>query len=765
MSNNVFDESVIYHRRKPYGKLSVVPTKPLDDREDLALAYSPGVAEPCRLIQNNPLESLELTSRGNLVAVISNGTAVLGLGNIGALASKPVMEGKAALFKKFGNIDSFDIEIDETDPDKLVEIIASLEPTFGGINLEDIKAPECFYVEQKLKERMKIPVFHDDQHGTAVIVAAATQNALELLGKNIQDVKLVASGAGAGAMACLNLLMHIGIKRENITVCDSKGAIHSGREDIKDPYKKAFMIETPNRTLKDALRGADMFLGLSVANVFDEEMIASLAPNPLILALANPNPEVTPEQILKVRSDAIIATGRSDYPNQVNNVLCFPYLFRGALDVGASCINEEMKIAAVDAIARLAKAETTDVVANAYGGEVHRFGRDYIIPKPFDRRLYMEIAAAVARAAMDTGVATKPIQDFATYLHDLESYVYRSTSFMRPIFEIAKSEKAKGTRICFAEGEDNRVLQAAQGLADRGIGHSVLIGRPEVIKWRIDHLGLRIVEDKDFTIVDPNSDSRFQKYWQTYHSLMERKGVSPDDAKIHVRSKNSLIAALAVRLGDADVSIAGLTGRYIEHFRTFRQILGLDKDADICAAVTPLILPSGPLFLCDPYVNEDPTADELVEITELAMKQVRQFGLTPKVALVSHSNFGTSSLPSAKKLREVRDILAYQYPDLEIDGEMHAHLALDEDARSKFFPNSNLKGMANLLIFPNIESANISYNLIKTLTECPTLDPILMGLNGVAHVLSQTASVRTILNMSTLAVAEFQGRKALSSSE
>lgn len=760
MSNNVFDESVIYHRKKPYGKLSVTPTKPLDDREDLALAYSPGVAEPCRLIQKNALESLELTARGNLVAVISNGTAVLGLGDIGALASKPVMEGKAVLFKKFGNIDSFDIEIDEKDPDKLVEIIASLEPTFGGINLEDIKAPECFYVEQKLKERMKIPVFHDDQHGTAVIVAAATQNALELLGKKIEEIKLVTSGAGAASIACLNLLMHIGIKRENITICDSKGVVHKGRDDIKDPYKKSFMIETTNRTLKDALKGADMFLGLSVANVFDEEMIASLAPNPLILALANPNPEVTPEQVLKVRSDAIIATGRSDFPNQVNNVLCFPYLFRGALDVGASCINEEMKIAAVDAIAKLAKAETTDVVANAYGGEVHRFGKDYIIPKPFDRRLYMEIAAAVAKAAMDTGVATKPIQDFGAYLHDLESYVYRSTSFMRPIFEVAKSEKAKGTRVCFAEGEDNRTLQAAQGLADRGIGHSVLIGRPDVIKWRIDHLGLRIIEDQDFSIIDPNNDNRFQQYWQTYHSIMERKGVSPDDAKLHVRSKNSLISALAVRLGDADVAITGLTGRYIEHFRTFRQILGLDKDASICAAVTPLILPSGPLFLCDPYVNEDPSVDDLVEITELAMKQVQHFGLTPKVALVSHSNFGTSSLPSARKLRDVRDILSYKYPELEIDGEMHAHLALDEEIRSKFFPNSKLSGMANLLIFPNIESANISYNLIKTLTECPTLDPILMGLNGVAHVLSQTASVRTILNMATLAVAEFQGRKA-----
>lgn len=760
MSNNVFDESVIYHRKKPYGKLSIVPTKPLDDREDLALAYSPGVAEPCRLIQNNALESLELTARGNLVAVISNGTAVLGLGDIGALASKPVMEGKAVLFKKFGNIDSFDIEINEKDPEKLVEIIASLEPTFGGINLEDIKAPECFYVEEKLKERLKIPVFHDDQHGTAVIVAAATQNALELLGKNIQDVKLVTSGAGAGAIACLNLLMHIGIKKENITICDSKGVVHTGRDDIKDPYKKAFMVETTNRTLKDALKGADMFLGLSVANVFDDEMIASLAPNPLILALANPNPEVTPEQVLKVRSDAIIATGRSDYPNQVNNVLCFPYLFRGALDVGASCINEEMKIAAVKAIARLAKAETTDVVANAYGGEVHRFGKDYIIPKPFDRRLYMEIAAAVAKAAMDTGIATKPIQDFPAYLHDLESYVYRSTSFMRPIFEIAKSEKAKGTRICFAEGEDNRTLQAAQGLADRGIGHSVLIGRPEVIRWRIDHLGLRIAEEQDFSIIDPNNDTRFQQYWQTYHSIMERKGVSPDDAKIHVRSKNSLIAALAVRLGDADVAITGLAGRYIEHFRTFRQVLGLDANASLCAAVTPLILPSGPLFLSDPYVNEDPSVEELVEITELAMKQVQHFGLTPKVALVSHSNFGTSSLPSARKLRDVRDILSFKYPDLEMDGEMHAHLALDEEIRSKFFPNSKLSGMANLLIFPNIESANISYNLIKTLTECPTLDPILMGLNGVAHVLSQTASVRTILNMATLAVAEFQGRKA-----
>lgn len=754
MTYDVNKESVKYHRAKPYGKLAVVPTKPVNDREDLALAYSPGVAEPCRIIETNPAEAMELTARGNLIAVISNGTAVLGLGNIGALASKPVMEGKAILFKKFSNIDAFDIEIDEQDPEKLIEIIASLEPTFGGINLEDIKAPDCFEIEKRLKERMKIPVFHDDQHGTAVIVAAAVTNALELLDKNIENVRLVACGAGAGALACLNLLMEMGVKKANITVCDSKGVIHTERTDVTDPYKLNFAVQTSNRSLADAMVNADIFLGLSVADQVSGEMVKSMAPNPLILALANPDPEVRPEIVHSVRSDAIIATGRSDFPNQVNNALCFPYLFRGALDVGATTINEEMKIAAVKAIAQLARAESTDVVANAYGGEIHRFGKDYIIPKPFDRRLYVEIAYAVAKAAMDTGVATRPIKDFDAYHHELESFIYRSNATMRPIFDAAQTESSKSKRLCFAEGEDSRVLQTVQALLDRGIGRCILVGRPEVIRWRIQHLGLRIQMDKDVDIVDPNNDNRFQSYWQAYHSIMERKGVTPEMAKIAVRTKSTVIASLMVSMGDADAAICGLVGRYIEHFTTLRRVIGLQPETSLCAAMTTAILDSGPLFFCDPYVNEDPSTEEIIEITELAVEQVKRFGLTPKVALVSHSNFGTSRLPSALKMRDVLHKITEKYPDLEIEGEMHANLALDEETRMQMFPNSKLKGQANLLIFPNIESAHISYNLIKSVTKCPTLDPILMGLNGVAHILSPTASMRTVLNMAVLAAGE-----------
>jgi malate dehydrogenase (oxaloacetate-decarboxylating)(NADP+) len=640
-----------------------------------------------------------------------------------------------------------------------VEIIASLEPTFGGINLEDIKAPECFEVEKRLKERMNIPVFHDDQHGTAVIVSAAVLNGLELLNKKIDTVKLVVSGAGAGALACLNLLVELGIRKENIIVCDSKGVINHKRTDIKDPYKLAYSVDTACETLKEALLGADIFLGLSAANLFDKEMIASLAPNPLILALANPDPEVTPSAVLEVRSDAIIATGRSDYPNQVNNALCFPYLFRGALDVGATCINEEMKIAAVKAIAKLAKAESTDVVSNAYGGEVHRFGKDYIIPKPFDRRLFVEIALAVAKAAMDSGVATLPIEDIDAYHNELESFIYRSSSLMRPIFQAAQDTSNKeASRICFAEGEDTRVLQAVQTLVDKKMGKCILVGRPDVITWRIQNLGLRLKAGTDFNIVDPNDDVRFQTYWQAYHGIMERKGVTPDTAKVQVRSKNTIIASLMVRLGDADAAICGLVGKYVEHFSNIRRIIGLRTEGGsenaLCAAMTTLILKSGPLFFSDPYVNEDPTAQDLAIITKLAIEQVKRFGIAPKVALVSHSNFGSSRLESAVKMRKVLEIVTKAHPDLEIEGEMHANLAMDEEARLKLFPNSKLKGAANLLIFPNIESANITYNLLKSVTECPTIDPILMGLNGVAHILTPTASVRTIVNIAAVAIAE-----------
>ncbi len=761
MTFDVNAESLAYHRRKPYGKLSVTPTKPMDDRDDLALAYTPGVAEPCRVIAKDPSQARELTARGNLIAVISNGTAVLGLGNIGALASKPVMEGKAVLFKKFANIDAFDIEINETDTDKLVDIIASLEPTFGGINLEDIKAPECFEIERRLKERMNIPVFHDDQHGTAVIVGAAILNGLELLGKSIKDVRLVVSGAGAAALACLDLLRELDLPREHIIVCDSKGVVHTEREDIKDPYKKAYAIKTTHRTLKDAIAGADIFLGLSAPNVLDEEMIASLAPHPLIMGLSNPDPEVRPEAVMKVRQDAIIATGRSDFPNQVNNAICFPYIFRGALDVGATTINQEMKIACVHAIAKLAKAESSDLVSNAYGGEVHRFGKDYIIPKPFDKRLYVELAYAVAVKAMETGVAERPIEDMAAYRHELENFIYRSSSVMRPIFKSAMHQTDKPVRLAFAEGEDNRILQAVQSLVDKKIGRCVLIGRPDVIAWRIEHLGLRIKAGIDFDIVDPNQDDRFQHYWRTYHALTERKGVTPDVAKIQVRTKNTIIAGLLVHLGDADAAICGAVGRYVEHFKQLRRVIGVQPDKPLCAAMTTLILPNGPLFCCDPYLNDDPTSDELAEMTKLAIEQVRHFGVTPKVALVSHSNFGSSHLSSATKMQIVLKKLQETYPELEIEGEMHSDLALDESIRNHLFPNSKLTGAANLLVFPNIESANIAYNMVKSVTNCPTIGPILMGLNGIAHILDSATSVRTIVNMAAMAVVESNERNAI----
>ncbi|MES2252663.1 MAG: NADP-dependent malic enzyme [Pseudomonadota bacterium] len=759
MTFNVYNESLAYHRRKPYGKIAIVATKPVDDREDLALAYTPGVAEPCMEIFRDPSQAAELTARSNLIAVISNGTAVLGLGNIGALASKPVMEGKAVLFKKFANIDVFDIEIDETDPDKLVEIIASLEPTFGGINLEDIKAPECFEIERRLKERMNIPVFHDDQHGTAVIVCAAIRNGLELVDKSISEVRLVTAGAGASAIACLDLLVDLGMNRQNITVCDSKGVVYQGRPDLKDPSKLAYAIDTAHRTLKDAVAGADIFLGLSsVPNILNEEMIVSLAPRPLIMALSNPEPEVNPEIVLRVRKDAIMATGRSDYPNQVNNALCFPYIFRGALDVGASTINQTMKIACVNAIAKLAKAESSDIVSNAYGGEVHRFGNDYIIPKPFDSRLYVDISYAVAKAAMDTGVATRPIADMQAYQHELENFVYKSSSVMRPIFNAALRPTDSPVRLAFAEGEDTRVLQAVQSLVDRGIGRCILIGRPDVIKWRIENLGLRIRNDVNFDVVDPNNDERYAGYWQTYYSLMERKGVTPDIAKFRVRTNNTIIASLMVKLGDADAVVCGTIGRYVEHFKHIRRVLGMHPDARLCAAMTTLILKDGPLFCCDPYLNENPTVDMLAEMTRLSVQQIKRFGLKPKVALLSHSNFGSSQLDSAVKMRDVLKQIRITCPDLEIEGEMHADLALDEVIRSRLFPNSTLKGSANLLIFPNIESANIAYNMVRSITGCSTIGPILMGLAGVAHILTPSSSVRSIVNIAALSVAEARER-------
>jgi len=757
MSDTIYTQSLAYHRKKPYGKLAVVPTKPLAERHDLALAYSPGVAEPCREIVRDPMQAATLTARSNLIAVISNGTAVLGLGNIGPLAAKPVMEGKAVLFKKFAGIDAFDIEINETDPDKLVEIIASLEPTFGGINLEDIKAPECFYIERKLKERLKIPVFHDDQHGTAIIVGAAVLNGLTLLGKKIEDVRFVVSGAGAAALACLELLVEIGLNPKNILVCDSQGVLRKDRSNL-DESKKVYAQDTNFRTLAEAIEGADVFLGLSAAGVVTEAMVSKMANKPLILALANPEPEILPTVVKKVRDDAIIATGRSDFPNQVNNALCFPYIFRGALDVGATTVNQAMKIACVKAIAKLAQAESSDVVSNAYDGEVHQFGPDFIIPKPFDPRLFVEVAYVVAEAAMATGVATRPISDMKAYRDELNAFIHESGMVMQPIFARAKKDHKKPVRIAFAEGEEPRVLQAVQTLVDEKIGTPILVGRPDVIARRLAALSLRMQPGVDFKIVDPNHDDRYHTYWTAYHRLMERKGISPDVAKTVVRTNSTVIASLMVHLGDADEVICGSIGRYVDHFRFIKPILGPDLEGGDCAALCALTLESGPLFMCDPYVNVNPTAEQLAKMTILSAKQVRRFGITPKVALVSHSNFGSSHLDSARKMQQTLTLLQKQAPELEVEGEMHADVALCPDIREKVFPNSKLQGPANLLILPNIESANIAFNIAKSLGNGLSIGPILMGMQGKVHILTSTVTVRGIINMAALSVIDAQER-------
>ncbi len=756
--SDIYSQSIAYHRKKPYGKLAVVPTKPLAEHQDLALAYSPGVAEPSRVIAKDPNQAAELTARGNLIAVISNGTAVLGLGNIGPLAAKPVMEGKAVLFKKFADIDAFDIEINETDPNKLVDIIAALEPTFGGINLEDIKAPECFYIEKKLKERLKIPVFHDDQHGTAIIVGAAVLNGLELVSKKLSDARLVVSGAGAAALACLDLLVEMGLSSDNIIVCDTKGVLYEGRTEHMDDSKKLYAKKTPHRTLGDAIEGADIFLGVSVAGVMTADMVKKMAPKPLILALANPEPEILPTIVNQVRDDAIIATGRSDFPNQVNNALCFPYIFRGALDVGATTINQAMKIACVKAIAKLARAESSDIVSSAYGGEVHRFGPDFIIPKPFDPRLFVEVAYVVAEAAMATGVATRPIRDMKAYRAQLNAFIHESEMVMRPVFAQAKKQLAKPIRIAFAEGEEARVLQAVQTLIDEKIGFPILVGRPDVIARRIVSLGLRLTQGTDFEVVDPNQDARYHTYWTTYHRLTERKGISPDMAKTLVRTNTTIIAGLMAYLGDADAVICGSIGRYVDHFLRLKQILGTDPNFSQCAALCALIVDDKPLFICDPYVNVDPTAEQLVEMTLLSAHQIKKFGIVPKVALLSHSNFGTSRTESAKKMGQVFALLQKAAPDLEVEGEMHADAALCSEIRERIFPNSCLKGTANLLIMPNIESANIAYNISKTLGNCQTIGPILMGIQGAAHILTSSETVRGIINMAALAVVDAQER-------
>jgi malate dehydrogenase (oxaloacetate-decarboxylating)(NADP+) len=735
--NSLNEAALQYHRSPRPGKISVEPTKPLTTQRDLALAYSPGVAAACQLIVDDPAAASEVTARGNLVAVISNGTAVLGLGAIGPLASKPVMEGKGVLFKKFAGIDVFDIEVDENDPDKLVEVIAALEPSFGAINLEDIKAPECFEVEARLRERMNIPVFHDDQHGTAIIVGAAVTNALRVVGKTIDEVKLVASGAGAAALACLDLLVNLGMPVENITVTDIKGVVFEGRTELMDARKQRYAKETDARTLGEVIGGADVFLGLSAPGVLKPEMVEQMADKPIIMALANPIPEIMPDEVKAVRPDALIATGRSDFPNQVNNVLCFPFIFRGALDVGATAINHEMKIACVNALADLAMQEGSDIVANAYGDSEASFGADYLIPRPFDPRLILELAPAVAKAAMDSGVATRPITDFDAYRHRLEQFVYRSGLMMKPVFSRAREEPK---RVVYAEGEEERVLRAAQVVVDDGLAYPVLIGRREVVERRVRTLGLRLKEDRDFELVDPQDDPRYNEYWHLYHQLMSRRGVSPPRAREVVRTNSTVIGSLMVQKQEADALICGTYGPYRQHLRHMLSIIGLRPGVDLPAALSALIVPRGTIFITDTYINPDPTPEQIAGSVELATEEMFRFGVTPKVALVSHSNFGTLDTGSAIKMRRALGLIRRRQPDLEVDGEMHADAALNQSIRNRIFPNSTLEGEANLLVMPTLDAANIAFNMIKAINEAVSIGPLVLGAARPAHARAPPAT-------------------------
>jgi malate dehydrogenase (oxaloacetate-decarboxylating)(NADP+) len=742
-----------YHEFPTPGKVAIAATKQMVNQHDLALAYSPGVAAACEEIVADPVNAWRYTARGNLVAVVTNGTAVLGLGNIGPLASKPVMEGKAVLFKKFAGIDVFDLEINELDVDKLVDIIASLEPTFGGINLEDIKAPDCFYVERKLRERMKIPVFHDDQHGTAIVVGAALLNGLKVVGKKIEQIKLVTSGAGAAALACLNLLVKLGLPKQNIFVTDLAGVVYSGRIELMDPDKSEFAQDTTLRTLAEVMVGADVFLGLSAGGVLKAPAVAAMAANPLIFALANPTPEIMPEQVKAVRDDAIMATGRSDYPNQVNNVLCFPYIFRGALDSGATTITDAMEIAAVHAIADLAQAEQNDRVAAAYAGTTLVFGPEYLIPKPFDPRLMMKIAPAVARAAFESGVAARPVIDYEAYADKLQSFVYASGNAMRPIFSQAK--RAKRRNVAFAEGEDRRVLRAVQVIIDEGLARPWLVGRASVITARIDKLGLRLRPGRDYEIVNIDDDPRYRDYWQTYHQLTERKGVTEQFAKIEMRRRLTLVAAMLMHKGEVDGMICGTWGSTNQHLTHIDQVIGRRAGVNTYACMNGLILPGRQVFLVDTHVNYDPTAAQLAEITILAAEEMLRFGLQPKAALLSHSNFGSSNQPSAVKMREALALIQAQAPWLEVDGEMHGDAALDAVYRHELMPNSSLSGEANLLVLPNIDAANISYNLLKTAAGGGiAIGPVLLGAAKPAHILTPSATVRRIVNMTALTVAD-----------
>ncbi|MDO9103454.1 MAG: NADP-dependent malic enzyme [Methylovulum sp.] len=744
-----------YHEFPTHGKISVTPTKQLTNQRDLALAYSPGVAAACDEIVANPANVAKYTARGNLVAVITNGTAVLGLGNIGPLAAKPVMEGKAVLFKKFAGIDVFDIEINESDPDRLCDIIASLEPTFGGINLEDIKAPECFYIERNLRERMKIPVFHDDQHGTAIIVGAAVLNGLKVVGKTINTCKLVVSGAGAAALACLDLLVDLGFPIENIYVTDLVGVVYQGRTELMDPDKARFAQDTAARTLADVIPGADVFLGLSAGGVLKQDMVKTMAANPLVMALANPTPEILPEEIRAVRDDAVIATGRSDYPNQVNNVLCFPYIFRGALDCGASTITREMEIATVHALAGLAQAEQSDIVATAYGISNLSFGPNYLIPLPFDPRLMSHIAPAVAKAAAASGVAAHPIENMDAYIERLQQFAYHSGSFMQPIFHSAKKAAQTEKRMVFAEGEDERVLRAVQILVDEKIANPILIGRPAVLAQHIEKFGLRLEPGIDFQVVNPELDERYRDFWQTYLDMTIRKGVTEQYAKLEMRRRHTLIGAMLIHKGYADGMICGTFGTPPLHLHYVDQVLGKRRGAKVYAAMNCLVLPDRQIVLVDTHINENPTAEQLAEITLLAVEQMRLFGLVPRVALLSHSNFGSSNSDSAQKMRAALALIQQQAPELEVDGEMHGDTALDLNMLKKTMPDSTLKGSANLLVLPNIDAANIAYNLLKTAAgNGVAIGPVLLGCARPVHILTASATVRRIVNMTALCVVD-----------
>ncbi|MFG1213238.1 MULTISPECIES: NADP-dependent malic enzyme [Xanthobacter] len=757
MASNISDDlrsgALYYHRTPRPGKLEIQATKPLGNQRDLALAYSPGVAAACEAIAADPLQAAELTIRSNLVGVVSNGTAVLGLGNIGPLAGKPVMEGKAVLFKKFAGIDVFDIEIDALTVERMVDVVSALEPTFGGINLEDIKAPECFEVEAQLRQRMKIPVFHDDQHGTAIIVAAAVRNALEIGNRKIEDLKIVTSGAGAAALACLGLLVTLGAKKENIWVTDIEGVVYDGRNTLMDPYKEIYAQKTDKRSLDEVIEGAHIFLGLSAGGVLKPEMVKKMADKPLILALANPMPEIMPEAAREARPDAMICTGRSDFPNQVNNVLCFPYIFRGALDVGATDINAEMKMAAVEALAALARETPSDVVARAYGGESRTFGADSLIPSPFDPRLILRIAPAVAKAAMDTGVATRPIADMDAYIDRLDTFVFRSGFIMRPLFAKAKQSIK---RVIYAEGEDERVLRAVQAVVEEGIARPIIVARPSVVDTRLKRFGLSIQPGRDFDLINPEDDPRYRDYVRDYVEVAGRRGVTPDAARTLVRTHPTVIAALAVHRGEADAMLCGIEGRFVRHLRQVRDIIGLAPGVKELAALSLLITSKGNFFICDTQIQTEPTAADLAEMTVLAAAHVRRFGLEPRVALLSHSNFGSHETLSAKRVRSALSIIRERDPDLQVDGEMQADAALVEDIRKKSFPHSGLTGVANVLVMPDLDAADIAFNMIKVLGDALPVGPILMGTAKPAHILGPSVTTRGVVNMTAVAVAEAQ---------